>query len=102
MAKEANETNPNLPDDPVRRARYVAIRTAGGTSKVAKAIGLKNHESVRRWTGDADPKPEQARTLVKLCGGVVTLAEILPGVYGDLTVAELGYAPAGQEGAPSA
>ncbi|QYW06370.1 hypothetical protein HXXDennis_49 [Xanthomonas phage HXX_Dennis] len=99
MSNEHDTTNPELPLDPVLRARYVAIRSAGGVTKVAQGVGLQNHESVSRWwkNTNSHPKPEQARKLVKLCGGVVTLQEILPSVYGGLTCKELGYTP---EGAP--
>lgn len=89
------DTNPEMPTDPTLRSRYVAIRAAGGVTKVAQGVGLKNHESVSRWwkDGNSHPKPEQARKLVKLCGGIVSLSQILPHVYGGLTVAELGYQP---------
>lgn len=89
----------DLPEDPVRRARFVAIRMAGGTVAVSRAIGRKNHETVRRWYVDSEPSAANARTLVKLCDGVVKLAEILPDVFGGLTVAELGYVPADAENA---
>lgn len=85
--------NPDLPEDPVRRARYVAIRAAGGNVGVARAIGRKSHESVRRWYVDTEPKASDARTLVKLCDNIVTLREILPSVFEGLTVEELGYTP---------
>jgi len=93
VANEDGNTSSTLPTDPVMRARCIAIRTAGGTSKVARAMGLKNHRSVSRWMESYDPRPEQARILVKLCGNVVTLADILPTVYADLTSDELGYQP---------
>ena len=85
--------NPELPEDPVRRARYIAIRTAGGTVRVARATGKKTHESVRRWYVNTDPSPADARTLVKLCDYVVTLQEVLPDAFADLTAQELGYQP---------
>lgn len=85
--------NPELPQDPVRRARYVAIRAAGGTVRVARATKKKSHETVRRWYVDTDPSAPDARTLVKLCGNVVTLRELLPDAYANLTPAELGYQP---------
>lgn len=89
-------TNPELPEDPVRRARYVAIRAAGGTVRVARAIGKKSHETVRRWYVDTDPSAADARTLVSLCGGVVKLPDVLPGAYAGLTMEELGYVPNGE------
>lgn len=85
--------NPDLPEDPVRRARFVAIRAAGGTSRVARATGKKAHESVRRWYVNTDPSPADARTLVQLCDYVVTLPEILPEAFAGLTAQELGYQP---------
>lgn len=85
--------NPELPDDPVRRARFVAIRAAGGTVRVARATGKKTHESVRRWYINTDPSPADARTLVQLCDYVVTLQEVLPEAYGNLSPQELGYQP---------
>lgn len=85
--------NPELPADPVRRARYVAIRAAGGTVRVARAIGKKSHETVRRWYVDTDPTAADARTLVQLCGNAVTLQDVLPDAYKGLDVAELGYTP---------
>lgn len=93
MIANSHKSNPDMPTDPVLRARFIAIRTAGGNVKVARAVGLKNHGSVRRWMIDGTPSPEQARALVKLCGNVVSLADILPDVYGGLSVTELGYAP---------
>jgi hypothetical protein len=86
--------NPALPEDPIRRARYVAIRAAGGTVSVARAIGKKSHETVRRWYVDTDPTAGDARTLVRLCDNVVKLDQILPDAFANLTQAELGYAPA--------
>lgn len=85
--------NPELPEDPVRRARFVAIRAAGGTVRVARATGKKTHESVRRWYINTEPSPADARTLVQLCDYVVTLQEILPDAFGQLTAQELGYQP---------
>ena len=88
-----SQQNPELPEDPIRRARYVAIRAAGGTVRVARAIGKKSHETVRRWYVDTDPTAADARTLVKLCDNVVTLPEILPDAYAELSAQELGYSP---------
>lgn len=85
--------NPEMPEDPVRRARFVAIRAAGGTVRVARATGKKTHESVRRWYISTDPSPADARVLVQLCDYIVTLQEILPDAFRDLTARELGYQP---------
>lgn len=89
----ANLQNPELPEDPTRRARYVAIRAAGGTVQVARATGKKSHETVRRWYIDTDPSAADARKLVELCGNVVTLQDILPDAFKGLTPEELGYQP---------
>ena len=97
MSDEVQERRPwgAVPEDPIRYARWHAIRLCGGTNKVGKAMGFKHGEAVRRWYVDRDPSPEQARKLVALCGYAVTLREILPGAYGNprLTVLELGYTP---------
>ena len=85
---------PGMPDDPVRRARWIAIKAAGGASHVGRALGFTKGEAVRLWYVDRDPTPKQARELVRMCAGAATLQQILPDAYDGLTVAELGYAPA--------
>lgn len=90
---KAPPTAPGMPTDPVRLARWQAIKAAGGASHVGRALGFKKGEAVRLWYVDRDPTAEQARQLVKLAGGVVSLAQVLPSAFGDLTTAELGYAP---------
>lgn len=88
------ERAPGMPTDPVRLARWQAIKAAGGASHVGRVLGFKKGEAVRLWYVDRDPTAEHARKLVELSGGAVTLAQILPGAFSGLTVAELGYAPA--------
>lgn len=85
---------PGIPTDPVRLARWQAIRAAGGATHVGRALGFSKGEPVRLWYVDRDPSAEQARQLVKLAPGVATLAQILPSAFADLTAAELGYQPA--------
>lgn len=87
------DTAPGMPTDPVRLARWQAIRAAGGASHVGRALGFKKGEGVRLWYVDRDPTPEQARALVRLSGNVVTLPQILPGAFEGLSVSELGYSP---------
>ena len=85
-----------MPSDPVLRARWQAIRAAGGASHVARIFGYKRGEAVRKWYVEGSttaPTPVQARELVKMAGGIITLEALLPETYGDLTVAELGYQP---------
>lgn len=84
---------PGMPTDPVRLARWQAIKAAGGASHVGRALGFKKGEAVRLWYVDRDPTAEQARKLVELARGTVSLAQILPGAFAGLTVAELGYTP---------
>lgn len=84
---------PGMPTDPVRLARWQAIKAAGGASHVARVLGFKKGEAVRLWYVNREPTAEQARELVKLAGGVVTLAQVLPSAFADLTAAELGYTP---------
>jgi hypothetical protein len=81
----------DIPKDPAKRAAYVAIKVAGGTVKVAAALGYSRSETVRRWYVDRDIPPHQARRLVVLCGGIQKLPDLLPDVYGKLSHTELGY-----------
>jgi hypothetical protein len=85
---------PGMPADPVRRARWIAIKAAGGASHVGRTMGFTKGEAVRLWYVNRDPTPEQARKLVQLSGGAATLQQILPAAFDQLTVAELGYQPA--------
>jgi hypothetical protein len=85
---------PGMPTDPVRLARWQAIRAAGGASHVGRALGYTKGEAVRLWYVDRDPTAEQARKLVQLSQGAATLQQILPAAFDGLTAAELGYAPA--------
>lgn len=87
------QTAPGMPEDPVLRARWQAIKAAGGASFVGRALGFKKGESVRLWYVDRDPTAEQARKLVELSQGAATLHQILPGAFAGLTEAELGYRP---------
>lgn len=91
--KKAPASAPGMPTDPVRRARWIAIKAAGGASHVARELGFNKGESVRLWYIDREPSAENARKLVAMCAGVATLAEILPSAFAGLTTAELGYAP---------
>lgn len=83
-----------MPTDPVRLARWQAIKAAGGASHVGRALGFKKGEAVRLWYVDRDPTAEQARKLVELSRNAVTLDQILPTAFAGLTVADLGYVPA--------
>lgn len=84
---------PGMPTDPIRLARWQAIKASGGASYVGRALGFKKGESVRLWYVDRDPTAEQARKLVELSRGAATLAQILPAAFANLTTAELGYQP---------
>lgn len=85
---------PNMPDDPVMRARWQAIKAAGGATHVGKALGFTKGEAVRLWYVDRHPTAAQARKLVELSGNMVSLAQILPEAFAGLTAKELGYVPA--------
>lgn len=85
---------PGQPTDPVRLARWRAIKMAGGASHVGRALGFSKGEAVRLWYVDRDPTAEQARKLVELVDGAVTLREILPSAFDGLSAQHLGYAPA--------
>lgn len=91
--RKATPAAPGMPTDPVRLARWQAIKAAGGASFVGRALGFKKGEAVRLWYVDRDPTAEQARKLVELARGTVSLAQVLPSAFAGLSVAELGYAP---------
>jgi DNA-binding transcriptional regulator YdaS (Cro superfamily) len=82
------------PAEQHKRLIRFAITVAGGTVKMAEALGYATPESVRKFyaTG-ADVPAEKARAFVGLAGGAVNLAQVRPDLYAGLTVSELGYAP---------
>lgn len=87
------------PAEQHKRLIRFAITVAGGTVKMAEALGYATPESVRKFyaTG-ADVPAEKARAFVGLAGGTVSLAQVRPDLYADLTVAELGYSPRAGKG----
>lgn len=93
QARNAITRPPGMPHDPVKQARWRAIRMAGGASFVGRELGFSKGEAVRLWYVDRDPTAEQARKLVELVDGAVTLREILPAAFDGLTAAHLGYTP---------
>lgn len=94
MTRQTN-TPADLPADPVDRARLVAIRVAGGSSKVAREINRSRGYVDKMYAGGT-MEAKEARVLARMTDGVVTLRELLPDVYGGLTTKELGYTPSGE------
>lgn len=72
--------------------RQRAVELGGGPSHVARELGVARPylEKIRAG-GNLDPRI--ARGLVKLCGGGVTLKQLAPEQFADLTQKELGYLP---------
>lgn len=92
MAPRSTNTSP-LTKAQLENLR-VAVYLAGGAAKVAKAMGYKTGESVRRFTTGAKPVPaERVEDFRRAVEGRLKLAEIRPDLYGRLSADRLGYAP---------
>ena len=82
-----------------RRKRLIqaAIIMAGGTVRVARALGYKTAESARKFYATAADIPDdKVRDFVRIAqhaGADMTLAQARPDLYQDLTPEELGYTP---------
>lgn len=71
-----------------------AINAAGGTVKMAAAIGYRTAERVRHFYAPGYPVPaERCRQFVAAAKGAIDLRTLRPDLYDGLTVAELGYRP---------
>lgn len=76
------------------RAIRAGIEAAGGLAAMAKVLGFRTTERVRRFYAfGTRVSAEKARAFVKAARGVVTLRQIRPDLYDKLTVEELGYQP---------
>lgn len=76
-----------------------AIKAAGGTPKMARALGYSTAERVRQFYARGTGVPaEKARAFVAASNGAVTLLQVRPDLYAGLTVEELGYAPRPRRG----
>ena len=89
----------NLTAEQLEKIR-VAVYLSGGAAKVAKAMGYKTGESIRRFCipgGKAVPA-ERVEDFRRATGKRLALADIRPDLYGKLNTEKLGYAPRkGQE-----
>lgn len=78
---------------PEARAVRRAVKMIGGTHAVGRLVGL-TQQAVQKWT--EDPRrmaPMMARQLSKAGGYQVSVTDMRPDIFGDLTVQELGYLP---------
>ncbi len=77
----------------VMAARVKAVEEAGGSSHVARELGVSRVylDDIRYRGLKIDPRI--ARGIVALAGGKVTLQQIAPDQFKGLTVKELGYTP---------
>lgn len=77
----------------VMAARTKAVEEAGGSSHVARELGVSRVylDDIRYRGLKIDPRI--ARGLVALGGGKVSLQQLAPEQFGKLTVKELGYTP---------
>lgn len=80
----------------------VAVYLSGGCAKVARVMGYKTGESIRRFcipgqAGKAVPS-ERVEDFRKATGNRLTLAAIRPDLYGGLKADALGYQPRARKG----
>lgn len=92
-------SNPaNLTDDQLEAIR-VAVYLSGGAAKVAKAMGYRTGESVRRFTIGAKAVPaERVEDFRRATGNRLALTDIRPDLYKGLKAEALGYAPRAPKG----
>jgi len=85
----------HLPADEAR-ARKIrsAVRAAGGTVKLARALGYQTAESIRKFYAMGVEVPaEKCRAFVAEAKGSITLYELRPDIFAGLSTQELGYKP---------
>lgn len=72
----------------------VAVYLSGGAAKVARTMGYRTSESVRRFTTGLKPVPaERVEAFRKATENRLALADIRPDLYGKLKADALGYTP---------
>ena len=70
-----------------------AVHLSGGQTKVARAMGYRFGESVRRFTSGIKLVPaERVQAFQAATQNRLTLAEIRPDLYGDIGADQLGGA----------
>lgn len=79
------------------RVIHAAITACGGTVQLARQLDYATAESVRQWYAERKFVPaEKARQFLAIAranGSEITLADIRPDLYGNITTRELGYRP---------
>jgi DNA-binding transcriptional regulator YdaS (Cro superfamily) len=87
--RSADEVSATPEAQAVRRA----VRLLGGAAAVGSIVN-RCAQAVQKWTENPTKmSPTFARVLSRATGHVVTVTEMRPDVFGDLSVQELGYLP---------
>lgn len=83
--------------EPQARVIHAAITACGGTVRLARQLDYATAESVRQWYAERKFVPaEKARQFLMIArenGSDITLADIRPDLYANITTRELGYRP---------
>lgn len=86
------------PDTERSKRIRASIAAAGGLAKMAAILGYRTAERVRQFYAFGYPVPaEKAREFCRQSSGIMTLRELRPDLYADLTAEELGYTPTHRE-----
>lgn len=95
----SRNTSPTLTPEQQENLR-VAVYLSGGAAKVARRMGYRTAESVRRFTTGLKPVPaERVEDFRKAIEQRLALADIRPDLYGKLKADALGYQPKGARAA---
>lgn len=95
-----NKRNPaDMTDEQLEQLR-VAVYLSGGAAKVAKAMGYRTGESIRRFCikGGKPVPAERCEEFRIATGNRLALADIRPDLYGGLNAEALGYTPKAPKG----
>lgn len=93
------ENPAGLTDDQLEAIK-VAVYLSGGAAKVAKAMGYRTGESIRRFCikGGKPVPSERVADFRKATGERLALADIRPDLFGGLKADQLGYQPKAGKG----
>lgn len=93
MARRRKRTVDEISATPQAQAVRKAVRLLGGAAAVGSMVN-RCAQAVQKWTEDPGKMSgSNARVLSRATGHRVTVAEMKPDLFGELTVQELGYLP---------
>lgn len=93
MLQSRKRTSEEISATPEAKAVRLAVRMVGSAAKVGRIVG-RSTQAVQKWTEDPGKMdPILARALSRATGYKVPVSQMLPEVYGNLTLQEIGYLP---------